>query len=113
MNTTARASRAPGSAASPGMMRAAIASRVAASTGLRKWRTGCSAAGMGFTRDRDRLELVDGRGDRPLDRQALRARRAEEPDHSWDAVEDHLRVLGLGDRAAMAEDDGVRVHGAR
>src|SRR3954452_21032372 len=105
MNTTARASRAPGSAASPGMMRAAIASRVAASTGLKKWRTGCSVAGMGFTRDRDRLELVHRGGDRPLDGQALRARRAEEADDAGNAVEDELRVDGLGDRPAVAEHD--------
>src|SRR3954471_19054823 len=107
MNTTARASCAPGSSASPGMIRAAIASSVAASTGLRKCRTGGfgSAADMGFARDRDRLELVHGVGDRPLDRQALRAGGAKEPDHARHAVEDYLSVRRLGDRPAVAEDE--------
>src|SRR3954471_8332088 len=115
MNTTACASCAPGSSASPGMIRAAIASSVAASTALRKCRTGGfgSVADMRFARDRDRLELVDGFGDGPLDGQALRAGGTEEPGDAGDAVEDHLRVRGLGDRAAVAEHDDVRVHGAR
>src|SRR4051794_21546519 len=115
MNTTACASCAPGSSASPGMMRDAMASSVAASTGLRKCRTGDfgSVADMRFARDRDGLELVDGVGDGPLDGQALSAGRAGDPDAPGDAVEDHLRARGLGDRPAVTEHDDVRVYGAR
>src|SRR3954468_22273336 len=99
MKTTACASCAPGSAASPGMIRDAMASSVAASTRLRKCRTGGlgSVADIRFARDRDRLELVDGFGDGALDGQALRTGGAEEPGDAGDAVEDHLRVRGLRD----------------
>src|SRR3954447_24390653 len=105
MNTTACASRAPGSSGVPGTIRAAMASIVAASTRLRKCRTGApgSDADMGLAPDRDRLELTHGLRDRPLDRQALHARGADEPHDAGHAVDDHLSVLRLGDRTAVAE----------
>src|SRR3954465_7782023 len=114
MNTTACASSAPGSWPAPGMIRDAMASSVVAPTGLRKCRTGGlgSVADMRFARDRDGLELVDGVGDRPLGGQALGAGGAEEPGAGWAGVEDHWRVRRLGDRPAVAGQDGVRVHGA-
>src|SRR3954447_1423446 len=115
MNSTACASRAPGSSAEPGTIRAAMASSVAASTGLRKCRTGApgSDPDMALAPDRDRLELTHRLGDRPLDRQPLHARGADEPDDAGNAVDELLRVLRLGDRPAVAEHDHVRIDRAR
>src|SRR5687768_7377685 len=60
-----------------------------------------------------RLEAAHVLGHGDLGRQALHARSAEEPDDPLGAVEHVPGILGLGQRAAMAEHDHVGVHSDR
>src|SRR5688572_27613451 len=59
--------------------------------------------------DRDGLEAPHGLGQGDFGRQALHARGAEEADDPVRASEYVRGVLGLGDRAAVAEHEDVRV----
>ena len=55
----------------------------------------------------ERLEAAHVLGHRDLGRQALHARGAEEPDDALGALQHVPGVLGLGQRAAVAEHDHV------
>src|SRR5882757_1138670 len=63
--------------------------------------------------DMDRLQLPEGLGGGGLGRQSLHAGGAEEPGHALGAGQDVLGVLGVGDRAAVAQDDDVPADGCR